>query len=1121
MVGFLIFQPSPSALAAEVVWKVMSAMPDVDELVPEPISPLESRFPIAVRVTSKPGNTDATAYYGDIYIREGDFKRRLDNMLSPLQKDIESVSGDYLVQGISIPIYLDQALGEALTSTFEQLFPAGIAPTSRKRKSTPIPPQEPHLLEAVYSFSTKVLGAPGGAGPGVQAQLQLELFDGAHAPIVTVDCSGEDRKGFNFWSPALLVEAYTEDAFRLAISSCIQSLRGSPSLRRVLDSFERLSTAPATLLASIELDDNDSLLPNGRLDAGEAARLRVKVRNEGPGKAFGLSLRLSSDEPSLIVPAVTGLGDLGVGADLVYEISFHSTLGLPARPIALRAEVLENRGYAARSILLEVAAVSFASPALEIFDVAINDATPPAVGDGDGLPGAGETVEVVVRVRNSGAGDALGVRVGLLEPLASVHVLSTPGIIQRLASHDIAESRFLLAVSRNGLAPQLQLTFSAVDGRGELAASTTRQQGWSTVARAPRLRVTTQLADGASPGSRGNSDGIANNGETVELILAVSNDGSLSSENVRLELASSTDLLQPKPAQVDFGTLPAGATSRSQWVVLSLPRGFGAGAQPARLPLTARIRQDGFPDLVQDLPVEFWSLQPQLELSVPSVVELERGTARELSLELRNSGDLAAEQVQVTLESSMPGVDLLDDLGLPRTKREVLLDIVPSRGARRIRVPISVRTGAGPGEAPLVVSVTQRDFAPLRTNAAVRVVEQAPVVMSAAPPEPVPQPATPARAVLAPTISFLRQQFGEKVAQEAIVLRFEIQHATELEDVRLRLNDRPVALDSSPARTVRDGSLNASTYELPVQLARGENRFEVTAITADGQRGVRVLSLYRDDESRRVWLVAIGVSSYQDTAIRPLRYAHKDAEAVAAYFRTALDLPAEQVFVRTNEQATLREVRSLLGTVLPQRATSAGDTVILFLAGHGMPEQAIGIAEPDGLTKYFLPVDAVSADLYSSALPMSELELILRRYRAERVVVMIDSCFSGASTAGGRTVFGGNGSVRNSLSAEFLSRLASAGSGRAILAASEPNQVAVEDNRLEHGLFTYYLLEGLRGAADSSGDGLIDLDELYRHVSAQVESASGGFQKPMRSYPALLGQILIGRALPPEPDAPE
>jgi uncharacterized caspase-like protein len=260
----------------------------------------------------------------------------------------------------------------------------------------------------------------------------------------------------------------------------------------------------------------------------------------------------------------------------------------------------------------------------------------------------------------------------------------------------------------------------------------------------------------------------------------------------------------------------------------------------------------------------------------------------------------------------------------------------------------------------------------------------------------------------------------------------------------------------------------------------------------------------------RIWVVAVGVSKYQDPSIPSLGYADSDARAVYDYFRDTFALPPNQIFLRTNEQATLREIKSILGTQLAGQANDPRDTVILYFAGHGMRDRVTGSFDPDGLSKYFLPYDTSRTDLYSTALEMDEVTNILRRLVPERVVVLFDSCFSGA--AGGRSPFDPKAAgERAPISGEFLDRMAHIGKGRVVLTASGPDESAQESSDFGHGVFTYYLLEGLHGAADLNGDGEIDVHEVYAYISKKVGQVTRGKQNPKLKEPDLVGQILIGR----------
>jgi uncharacterized caspase-like protein len=129
-------------------------------------------------------------------------------------------------------------------------------------------------------------------------------------------------------------------------------------------------------------------------------------------------------------------------------------------------------------------------------------------------------------------------------------------------------------------------------------------------------------------------------------------------------------------------------------------------------------------------------------------------------------------------------------------------------------------------------------------------------------------------------------------------------------------------------------------------------------------------------------------------------------------------------------------------------------------------------------------------------MPMDDLQTIFDRIEAERVVAFLDSCYSGA--AGGRT-FASKKTRAVNVDDLFLDRLTKS-KGRVIITAARPSELSIELPDLGHGIFTYYLTEGLKGAGDLNKDGIVSLQELYEYVQQQVVQKArsvGGRQHPL------------------------
>jgi hypothetical protein len=310
-------------------------------------------------------------------------------------------------------------------------------------------------------------------------------------------------------------------------------------------------------------------------------------------------------------------------------------------------------------------------------------------------------------------------------------------------------------------------------------------------------------------------------------------------------------------------------------------------------------------------------------------------------------------------------------------------------------------------------------------------------------------------------------------------------------------------------RQSESGAPRSVVVSVPVTFAPGPNTLTLTAAEPDGtvRQDVRTVIFTPaaggpvappPPTTREQWAVIIGAGQYQSPAIPRLRYAVPDAEAMYRTLTGPGGFRKDHVVLLTDSaerQPTLRNIRWALGTFLA-RSARKDDTVVIFFAGHGAPETDLRGAERDGLAKYLIPVDADPDDLYSTALPMDEIKTIFERIESERVVAFLDACYSGA--AGGRT-FASLKTRATTVDDLFLERLTRS-KGRAIITASRPSEVSIELSELGHGIFTYYLVQGLQGAADGNRDGIVSLQELYEYVEQQVAQKSravGGNQHPV------------------------
>jgi hypothetical protein len=279
-------------------------------------------------------------------------------------------------------------------------------------------------------------------------------------------------------------------------------------------------------------------------------------------------------------------------------------------------------------------------------------------------------------------------------------------------------------------------------------------------------------------------------------------------------------------------------------------------------------------------------------------------------------------------------------------------------------------------------------------------------------------------------------------------------------------------------------------FQERIPLRKGENRIKINAVDVEGFFAEKIVNVRGVEKKKNVWAVVIGVNSYPN--IRPLKYAVNDAMAFCNHLVEYNQVPKENVVLLLDEEANLTRLRSALGIYLKNKA-SKDDMVIIYFAGHGATERDAASPDGDGLEKYLLPYDVDPKELYATALPMEEISRLFSRIRSDRLVFIVDTCYSGAS--GGRTISVAD--IRAGISDGFLDRI-TGGKGKIILTASGANEVSAESDELQHGIFTHFLIKGLQGQADSDGDGLITVDEVYTYVSKLVPQATNQEQHPVK-----------------------
>jgi hypothetical protein len=217
--------------------------------------------------------------------------------------------------------------------------------------------------------------------------------------------------------------------------------------------------------------------------------------------------------------------------------------------------------------------------------------------------------------------------------------------------------------------------------------------------------------------------------------------------------------------------------------------------------------------------------------------------------------------------------------------------------------------------------------------------------------------------------------------------------------------------------------------------------------------------------------LVVGVEDY--ATLPRADFAGRDAEAVRAHL-SALGYPDRNVVVLTSSQAARASIAKYVESWLPEH-TTADSRLFVYFSGHGAPDPKTGAA-------FLMPWDGDAKYLNDTGYPVKQLYEKLNALPAAEIVVVLDSCFSGA---GGRSVLVAG--------ARPLVTKIDAGRGETgrivVFTATASDEITGTLPDQGHGMFTYYFLKGLNGEAVATSDG-VTVQALFDDLSPNVQDAA-------------------------------
>jgi hypothetical protein len=234
--------------------------------------------------------------------------------------------------------------------------------------------------------------------------------------------------------------------------------------------------------------------------------------------------------------------------------------------------------------------------------------------------------------------------------------------------------------------------------------------------------------------------------------------------------------------------------------------------------------------------------------------------------------------------------------------------------------------------------------------------------------------------------------------------------------------------------------------------------------------------------------LVIGVEKYVNLQNLDAIYANRDAKAFRAYANRAFGIPLDNIKMLIDKDASRSEIIKATKLWLPQKAKGGNKDIYIFFAGHGL-------ASDDGENLFLLPQDGNADLLEDTALSRSEIFKQISKLNPRLVTIFFDTCYSG-QTRSEETLMAGLRPVRIVVDEQTIP------SNFTIFSASNLTQTSGSINEAKHGIFSYYLMKGMEGNADTNQDKKITNGELIAYLKQNVTEeafVNNRQQEPMLS----------------------
>ncbi len=321
----------------------------------------------------------------------------------------------------------------------------------------------------------------------------------------------------------------------------------------------------------------------------------------------------------------------------------------------------------------------------------------------------------------------------------------------------------------------------------------------------------------------------------------------------------------------------------------------------------------------------------------------------------------------------------------------------------------------------------------------------------------------------------------------------------------LYTNNRAIGVPVTVDLTESYGKFGASNIALPLALNKPIKKMEEIFVQGvnDSSTGVeRAGGLAVDVDinipqalvkNENAVAVIFAISDYANPNVPQVAFAKRDGAVMRQYLEKTLGYDAKNILPQNpDEMMTVGTMKTFLKSKVPAylKKDSSSD-IFIYYTGHGAPSTTTNEA-------FFVPYDCDPSFVSDvNAYNMNEFYLDIAKLPARKKIVVIDACFSGQAGNGITLVQNASPAllkVKNALIADENSVL---------FQSSSAEQVSNWYPEKKHGMFTYFFLKGLQGAADRDNDSIVTAQELENYINDENNGlpyfSNREFQRPQKA----------------------